>query len=134
MHQSNNNLNSASATNTIMNIKENTNQSQSQILQGSSLFALREEYCTKLEKLIEANSEERSNMQSLNLQLKQKVDSQISQFKGMEEKEMRIFTQLEDLRSQKAYDEDHLQKRIKDFESVLDQKQQICSDLEREVK
>ena len=122
MHQSNN-LNSASATNTIMNIRENTNQSQSQMLQGSSLFALREEYCTKLEKLIEANSEERSNMQSLNLQLKQKVDSQTSVMKGMEEKEMRIFTQLEDLRSQKAFDEENLQKRIRDFESVLDQKQ-----------
>jgi len=26
------------------------------------------------------------------------------------------------LRSQKAFDEDHLQKRIRDFESVLDQK------------
>ena len=41
---------------------------------GTSLFALREEYCTKLEKLVEQNQEERTDLQGTNMTMKQKVD------------------------------------------------------------
>lgn len=46
---------------------------------------------------------------------------------------MRLFSQLEEIRSQKSLEEDHLQKRIGDQSSMLDQKQQVCGDLEREI-
>ena len=42
-----------------MNI-HTTTDGQNLSQQATSLYALREEYCTKLEKLIEANAEERS--------------------------------------------------------------------------
>ena len=52
----------------------------------------------------------------------------------MEEKEMRLFSQLEDLRSQRTQDEEQWNSRVKDLSSVLETKQQVCGDLEREVK
>ena len=68
------------------------------------------------------------------MQIKQKVEANSAIVKAMEEKEMRIFTQLEDLKTQKTYDQESQEQRIKDLQSVLDQKQQVGSDLEREVK
>lgn len=52
----------------------------------------------------------------------------------MEEKEIKLFSQLEDVRSQKTSEEDLWNARFKDLQSILDSKQQVCSDLEREVK
>lgn len=40
---------------------------------GTSLFALKEEYCTKLEKLTEESIEERSALKNENISLKQKI-------------------------------------------------------------
>ena len=43
--------------------------------QASTLYALREEYCTKLEKLVEANAEERSEAQGQLMLIKQKNEA-----------------------------------------------------------
>lgn len=68
------------------------------------------------------------------MSLRQKIDSQANQIKVLEDKEMRLFSQLEDLKHVKALDEEQLNQRVKDLNKMLDSKQQICSDLEREVK
>lgn len=99
----------------------------------SSLFALREEYCTKLEKLVEANAEERADLQSQVLGLKQRIEGSVGQIKAMEDKEIKLFSQLEELRAQKSLDDEHLNRRLKDQTSLLDQKQVLCQDLEREI-
>ena len=52
-----------------------------------------------MEKLIEANAEERNEAQSIQLSLKQKIDGQATQLKVFEDKEMRLFSQFEDLRN-----------------------------------
>lgn len=65
----------------------------------TSLYALKEEYCTKLEKLTEQNSEERSEAQGQIMTLKQRVEGQANQLKVGEEKELRLFSQLEELKS-----------------------------------
>ena len=41
----------------------------------------------------------------------------------MEEKEMRLFSQVEDLRSQHALDEEQWKARVKDLTAVLEAKQ-----------
>ena len=78
------------------------------------MYALREEYCTKLEKLVEANTQERSDLYSQSLSLQQKAEAAAGQLKALEDKEMRLFSQLEEVRGQKSLEEEHLHKRIKD--------------------
>ena len=97
------------------------------------MFALREEYCTKLGKLVEANAEERADLQSQVLGLKQRIEGSVGQIKAMEDKEIKLFSQLEELRAQKSLDDEHLNRRLKDQTSLLDQKQVLCQDLEREI-
>ena len=52
----------------------------------------------------------------------------------MEDKELRLFSQLEEIKSQRVSEEELLNTRIKDLSSMLDSKQQVSADLEREVK
>ena len=66
--------------------------------------------------------------------LKQKIEQQASQLKIMEEKELKLFSQLEEVRSQRTLEEDQWGAKVKDLTAILDQKQQVCGDLEREVK
>ena len=61
-------------------------------LPNQNLFALQEEYCTKLEKLVEQNASERTNLSNHNFNQQQKLESLQNQIKYMEDKELRLFS------------------------------------------
>lgn len=85
----------------------------------TSLFAIKEEYCTKLEKLTEESIEERSTLKNENISLKQKIQGLMQQLSHMEDKELRLFTQLDELRGLKTAEDQVSTSRVKEIEGVI---------------
>lgn len=54
--------------------------------------------------------------------LKQRIESMSCQLKSMEDKEFRLFSQLEEVKAQRVSEEELANSRIKDLSAMLDAK------------